>query len=231
MKRMIMMCALLLGLSGVVLAQGTGEVWGRVIDKKTGLTLPGVNVFVKNGASMIGVQSDANGEFRLKPLPPGTYSILFSYMGYGDGRVEQVTVYSDAILKIGDYNMTPGLELSEVVIPGIKEIGTDAVPRMTSKDLAVIPGSRDIKGVIGMMTTDAYKTDDGALYFRGARDNDMVYYIDGIKVGANDMKVPTTAIGSIQVYTGGVPARYGDFTGGCVVIETQSYFDWLNSRN
>ena len=30
---------------------------------------------------------------------------------------------------------------------------------------------------------------------------------------------------SITIYTGGLPARYGDVTGGVVAIETKSYYD------
>jgi hypothetical protein len=43
----------------------------------------------------------------------------------------------------------------------------------------------------------------------------------------NEMNIPGRAIGSIIAYSGGIPAKYGDFTGGVVVIETKSYFDWL----
>jgi hypothetical protein len=38
---------------------------------------------------------------------------------------------------------------------------------------------------------------------------------------------PSMAIGSIMVYTGGVPSKYGDYSGGVVVVETMSYFDWV----
>jgi len=34
-------------------------------------------------------------------------------------------------------------------------------------------------------------------------------------------------IGNMTVYTGGVPAKYGDFTGGVVVIESKSYSDYV----
>jgi outer membrane receptor protein involved in Fe transport len=52
-------------------------------------------------------------------------------------------------------------------------------------------------------------------------------------MGANAARIPSSAIGSISVYTGGLPAKYGDTTGGVVVIETKSYMDLYNasSRN
>ena len=59
----------------------------------------------------------------------------------------------------------------------------------------------------------------------------MIAYRNSLLQHGGDANIPGLAIGSVKVYTGGVPARYGDFTGGCIVIETQSYFNWLSSLN
>ena len=67
-------------------------------------------------------------------------------------------------------------------------------------------------------------TEDGELVFRGARKGDMIYLVDGVKtreVGS----VPGVSIGRMMVYTGGLPAKYGDTLGGVVVMESKSYFD------
>jgi outer membrane receptor protein involved in Fe transport len=37
--------------------------------------------------------------------------------------------------------------------------------------------------------------------------------------------VPGSSIGGVTVYTGGIPAKYGDTTGGVIILETKSYFD------
>jgi len=55
--------------------------------------------------------------------------------------------------------------------------------------------------------------------------------VDGVKLGARLSAVPNEAINSFSVYTGGVPAKYGDVTGGIVAIETKSYFDLWQQRN
>ena len=41
---------------------------------------------------------------------------------------------------------------------------------------------------------------------------------------------PAVAISSYSVYTGGLPAKYGDTSGGVIEIETKSYFDLYNQR-
>ena len=68
------------------------------------------------------------------------------------------------------------------------------------------------------------KDEDGGLMFRGARKGDMIYVLDGIK--SNEVfNVPSCAIGRVTVFTGGLPAKYGDTLGGAVILETKSYFD------
>ena len=65
---------------------------------------------------------------------------------------------------------------------------------------------------------------------RGSRPGDAIYYVDGVK--SRDLNgVPGVAIGSMMGYSGGIPAKYGDTTGGVIALETKSYFDlyyaWL----
>ena len=74
------------------------------------------------------------------------------------------------------------------------------------------------------MSSEVKVTADGDLVFRGARKGDMIYMMDGIKSNSIS-NVPSAAIGRIKVYTGGLPAKYGDTLGGAIVMETLSYFD------
>ena len=72
---------------------------------------------------------------------------------------------------------------------------------------------------------------DQPLYFRGPRAGSVRYVIDGINSTTGSLNVPSRAIGSLSVYTGGIPAKYGDTLGGVIVVETQSYFDLYNQRH
>ena len=78
------------------------------------------------------------------------------------------------------------------------------------------------------MSSEVRKTEDGELVFRGARKGDMIYLIDGVKT-RDAGSLPGVSIGRMQVYTGGLPAKYGDTLGGVVVIESKSYFDLYRS--
>jgi hypothetical protein len=78
------------------------------------------------------------------------------------------------------------------------------------------------------MSSEVRMSDDGELMFRGARKGDMIYVLDGIK--SNEVfNVPSCAIGKMMVYTGGLPAKYGDTLGGAIILETKSYFDLYRS--
>ena len=63
-------------------------------------------------------------------------------------------------------------------------------------------------------------------YVRGSRSGGMAYYIDGGKVmGSPD--IPLCGLDNYRMYSGHVPAKYGDALGGIVVIETRNYFsEW-----
>ncbi len=67
------------------------------------------------------------------------------------------------------------------------------------------------------------------LYFRNPRRVNFGYYVDGMRHGDSLRGVLGSSIGSIAVYVGGIPAKYGDYTDGVVVIETKSYFDLLRT--
>ena len=81
----------------------------------------------------------------------------------------------------------------------------------------------DIVSMIINVTPGVMPTPDGKnLYIRGSRQGSTGYYIDGNKI-MSSAEVPGIGIAGIEVITGGVPAEYGDCTGGVVIITTKEY--------
>jgi Ca-activated chloride channel family protein len=70
---------------------------------------------------------------------------------------------------------------------------------------------------------------DGQLHNRGARSDANSYFIDGVKVIGN-AGIPHSAIQQINYYTGGLPANFGDVTGGVIDIRTTSYSQIQSDR-
>ena len=74
-----MLCLFILSLTSAQ-QNTTFSIKGRVIDNETGLPMENVNVFLTN--TTIGTATGKNGEFIIKNVPPGTYDIIFSYVGF-----------------------------------------------------------------------------------------------------------------------------------------------------
>ncbi|MEZ4936280.1 MAG: von Willebrand factor type A domain-containing protein [Crocinitomicaceae bacterium] len=59
---------------------------------------------------------------------------------------------------------------------------------------------------------------------RGSRSENVTYFVDGVKV-QNFHAVHRSSLKQVQVITGGLPANYGDVTGGVIAVNTMSYSD------
>ena len=61
----------------------TGTLKGKVTDAMTGETIPMANLVIKSdGVVVIGGASDFDGNFTVKPINPGRYSVEVSFIGY-----------------------------------------------------------------------------------------------------------------------------------------------------
>lgn len=63
---------------------------GKVIDKKTGEALVGAIVKINN--TDIKVYTDLDGNFEIKNIKEGQYSLIVSYISYIDSLIENTTV-------------------------------------------------------------------------------------------------------------------------------------------
>ncbi|MEX2089120.1 MAG: carboxypeptidase-like regulatory domain-containing protein, partial [Bacteroidota bacterium] len=110
-----------MGVSGVMVfllfvspasAFAEGTIRGVVSDSLTSEPLLGANVFLVGTA--LGSASDREGRFRIQNVPPGTYSLRVSYIGYKPKTVE-VNVTADE--RMVDVSLLPDvIEGEEVVI-------------------------------------------------------------------------------------------------------------------
>src|SRR4051812_45318992 len=80
MNKLILFFSLLI--SGSLYSQLTQNVKGRVVDKETGIGLPGAIVQLKSATGSTVATADNNGYYKLKDVPVGRQSFLFTYTGY-----------------------------------------------------------------------------------------------------------------------------------------------------
>lgn len=214
--------------------QGIGEISGRIVDSISNEPIPFATVSYKVAGTLTGVVADFDGYFKIKPLNPGYYDLNFRFVGYNPKRFEHIRVNADKTKNIGDVHLGMG-ELEEVVIiyyidKLIDPWDPSAIP-MGLEDIEASPEKLNPMAMIANSTTNIVASDDGQqLYFRGERSQASMFIVDGVKTRNGQLGIPGGAIGHMTIYTGGVPAKYGDFTGGVVVIETKSYFDIVSER-
>jgi len=232
--RKLMIAALLMTGYSSSAQVALGEIQGYLVEKSTKEPVPLTHVFIRDLDKVYQVISDEEGMFRISAIPAGTYTLQIRYEG-DTIKVDPVQIKMNSITQLGKIELAPIQQLGTVYItPGVRLIDGDLpIPQLTGDEIAKSVAKFDPKGLITSMSSEVRIADDGSLVFRGARKGDMIYMIDGIK--ANDVvTVPSSAIGSMMVYTGALPAKYGDTLGGVVVVETKSYFDlyraWMAGR-
>lgn len=226
---------LTLGVGGSLWAQGPGEIHGKVKGSSGEAVMFGV-VRAEQGGVVHGVEAGEDGRFVLKPLPSGEYTVTVQAAGYHTDTIFGVRVDPGLIVRLPDVVLSS--LLATVVVKGYHWeeplIRVDDPSRMviTAVQIKKNPTRLDPVRMIASLTpgvTKAAGSDE--LYFRGSRTGAMAYYVDGVKVTGSNPGVSAEAISRISIYTGGLPACYGDVTGGVVAIETKSYFDLYQQRN
>ncbi len=230
-KAILLISSLLL--SAIGFAQ-VGSIQGTVYDSE-GNTIPAATVEITSGISYVILASDIEGKFKLKPLEPGTYSITVKSMGMHPKTITGINVRPNQI------SFVDKVEMKSVAIVIDKDIDVVAHkeriidPETPSKIpinrdmIKNLPGSKNPVDIAVKLSTDISKDNNNQMIIRGARPGSSNVYVDGVKLKSNGAGgVPSLAVGDMEIYTGGVPAKYGDFTGGVVIMRTASYFDLLN---
>lgn len=225
MKKLIMLALLVLGAGASFGQASLGDVMGDVVDKGDEAVVD-AHVYIDDVfGQRYQTKTDFDGSFRISGIPSGDYMLNIRYKGDTIPPV-QVRVTADRVYNVG--KITFGvLNLGDVVVvanQGLKLIDGDLpVKTLSSEEIQQSPQKFSVSDMVESMSSEIQKTASGELVIRGARPGDLLYLIDGVKADMGPM--PSAGIGSITVYTGGVPAKYGDTLGGVVIMETKSYFD------
>lgn len=203
-------------------AQG-GSIKGKVLDPK-GEPVPFANVALYlNGNLKTGVTTDFDGEYKMSNIDAGTYTLQVTSVEFQPYKLEGLVVKSNQILPLDPITLGDNqLEEVKVVtykVPLIDKDGGASGGTVTRDDIAKMPGrsASSIAATVGGVATDG----TGAITsVRGSREDATYYYIDGIKVRGSSA-LPKAAIEEVAVMTGGLPANYGDATGGIISITTR----------
>ncbi|HRZ43187.1 MAG TPA: carboxypeptidase-like regulatory domain-containing protein [Bacteroidales bacterium] len=237
MKKLILSLVLLFAASTLLVAQGTIKGNVKAVMRSGGtdstFSLPGIEVYVMSGSSRINTYTNALGDFTLKPLEPGSYNVVINNINIDTMILVDIRVTGNSIAFMKDVTVPFGRTYKTVVIrpdaplkdenPSKEKLKPDQIKQIADKT--------NLNTLIAAMTAGVYVSEDGKqISFKGARLGDVLYIVDDVRMRGSEMSVPSGSIASLNSYNGGAPARYGDFMGGVVVVETMSYFDWENQQ-
>ena len=227
---------------GVAVFAQTGKISGKVSDKKTGETLIGVTVKIKNTTR--GIATDVNGKYSLIGLANGKYTLVFQYVGYEGKEISdvEVTAGKNTIFDIV-LDEAGGQKLNEVVIKGsFKKESVNALYAAQKNSAVISDGisSEVIKRSPDRNTSDVLKRVSGAtvqdnkfVVIRGLSDRYNTALLDGATLPSTEPNrkafsfdiVPSNLVDNVIISKTATPDLPGDFTGGAIQIVTKDIPD------
>ncbi len=218
-----------------------GKITGRVVDKETREPIPGANVMIthmilSDGKEVsfdrqVGAGSDPSGYYFILNVPPGTYIMKVSVIGYGQVVQKGVRVDLDRTITVDFELSASAVQMEQVVVTARRETirpdvaGTQEV--IVTSRLEQMPVTRvdefmnRVKGV--QLVSGA---DGNGLSVRGGAIRETDVRIDGISLqdprSENSyLALNSTTIEEIQVLTGGFQAKYGGIRSGLLNVVTK----------
>ena len=205
----------------------TGKISGTVTDSQTGEPLPFVNIVVVG--TNFGAAADIDGFYNILNVPPGTYTMKASAIGYNSVTVENVKVSIDL-------TTTVNFELTETSITFSEDIVVTATKPLVRKDQTsstAIVGEDLIRELPVTEVSDVLElqagivvSSGGDIHVRGGRSGQVSYQIDGVPMtdsydGSTIVEVNSSAVQELQVESGAFNAEYGQALSGVVNLVTK----------
>ena len=208
-----------------VYAGTTGKISGIVIDSDTKEPLVGVNVIVEGTKK--GASTDQDGYYSIINIPPGSYTLKFSYIGYADQIVTDVKVLIDLTSKINVQLKSNILESETVVVvakrPIVRKDISNSQLNVEVAEIETMP-VKSINQVLSLQAGIEQGTQ--GLIIRGGGANQTVIMVDGLSQNDERSNYPysvvaISSVDEVQVQTGGFNAEYGQARSGIVNIVTK----------
>ena len=225
MKTLRFVLCFLLGAVTFASAGTTGKIAGTTLDAAAKSPLAGASIQIVG--TTLGAASDPDGQFIILNVPPGTYSLRISSLGYASKVIADVKVAADQTTPVSVSLNPSDVELTEVVVtakaPAIQKDLTSSISVKNFEDIQALPVA-NFTELIGMQ---AGVVGSGSnIHVRGGRSNEIAYLVDGAYVedpllGGLATQINNDAIQEMSLLSGTFNAEYGDAMSGVVNIVTR----------
>jgi len=208
---------------GAAAQQTTGDIQGR-ITSPGGQPLADVQVSVL-GPSLQGDRrtlSDAHGGFRLLALPPGTFTVQLTRLGYRPLVIEQVAVQLGHTTALGEVTLPEQVtELPPLVVtadrPAIDPLTSSLGTNVSATAIEQLPLGRDYRSIITLFpqANESYLGD--GVNVAGGTGLENAYFVDGVNVtepyrGDGGIDLPLNFVDHVQLRQRGHAVRWGRAT-------------------
>lgn len=244
--RRLLAAVLLLAATVPLAAQDTGRIVGTIIDGETGNPLVGAFAIVQHAdgtRTNFGAAADLAGDFRIIGLPPGTYLLESSSVGYRKTTVTQIVIEAGGTVRL-DLTLSPeAIEVGEVVVEARAVRNTEAAllkERQRASAVSDAISAEDISRAGAGSAADAMTHVTGAsaqegkyVVIRGLGDRYSTVQLNGSELPSADPNrrsvpmdmFPSSMLENIVTVKSFTPDKAGNFTGGAVNIGTRAMPD------
>ena len=208
------------------LAGNTGKIAGRIQSSENGEALVGVSVLIQG--TTIGASTDVDGNYTIINIPPGTYAVVTSGVGYQKKRFTNVQVSVDFTTRLDVKLSTDVIALETVEVqaeaPMIRRDLTSSHTNIDAASIEALP----VESVTQILSLQAGITQGagGELHIRGGRSNEIAYTVNGVSISnpfdnTRTVQIATNAIQELSVVSGTFNAEYGNALSGVVNTVTK----------
>ena len=212
----------------IVYAGETGKLNGFIKEKETSEALIRANIVVLE--TTFGAASDLSGFYFINNIPPGTYRVQISMIGYQTIIFEDVKIMADLTTELNANLESATIEMkSEVVVTADRPV----VQRDLTSTRVVVEGSMIVEDLRAQNVNEILRLQagvtvgtDGQFHVRGGRSGGTVYQVDGVPLTnpflrslAGEIEVET--VQELQAHLGTFDAEYGNAADGVITINTK----------
>ncbi len=216
---------ILVTLSFEILAQ-TGTIKGRISNEINNSSIVGAAILIEN--TNTGTTSDEDGNYVLKNLTPGNYTITVSFLGFESAIFYDLNVPTNKSVSLDITLVEQTSSLDEIQLKSSPFKKSKESPinlqKISAEEIYRNPGgNRDISKVIqilpGVGSTVSFRND---IIVRGGAPNENRFYLDGIEVpninhfatqgssGGPVGMINVNFIKNVEFYSGAFPANRGN---------------------
>ncbi|HEX03923.1 MAG TPA: hypothetical protein ENH10_02050, partial [Bacteroidetes bacterium] len=206
-------------------ASNAGKIAGVVVDSE-GQPIPSANVVLLD--TQAGGAADLDGRYFIIGVPPGSYDLQFTALGYRTKIITDVQVRSNYTVRVNVTLEAESVELTPVTVVykkppvDLEETGQRISVSGDFVRSMPIQGADDILPFQAGASSDA----EGNLHIRGGRSGEVGYIVDGMRVenslyGDGTTDIDRHSLQELQLLSGTFNAEYGQAMSGIVQVITR----------